>query len=500
VDLNSIVQQAANEPILPKQEQIALAMEIYNKTPKAMEARNKLVKTALRLIIKTVWAWSRRYPHLADDLVAEGMIGYNIGLGKWKPGVNSATPLGYSLNWSKAYIANYLVKNVSVVKFGTTQWQRAAFFKEGGKDPDDTDDEKVKWARVRLQGDFSLDSFVGDGTKTFLDGLADENQSVDEVLEEIEEASIDSARLNAAMDSLMLNERRVIELRFLRSKTLSEVGEEMGFSRERARQLEVRAMGKLKQMLRTDDMKRCKHDIKIRFCGLCSPSPVTIARLAPPEPERLAGGDEERRRLIAVAVEQQALASRKDAAPVVPPAPAPMAEGAPMPPAFVPVVRQQSARLRTLAPENICPNCGGENRTRNGVKHEFCSRCRGTSARKPQNGVERVVKRVARPEVTLPPVQERPQEQPHEEPEDEVVDPIVEEIRQGPVELRAPATRGLRDDIAMSALRGLLARAGPSEYEMGAPEDIQLVAKRAYQLADAMMAARDRDLSDADAA
>jgi RNA polymerase sigma-32 factor len=176
--------------------------------------------------------------------------------------------------WIRAYIQNYILKNWSLVKLGTTQAQRRLFFslartrreleKLGTGEANIVDAEEiarklnVKASEVRemeqrMGGrDLSLDAPMGeDGDATHLDFVeSDSISQVDEVADR-QQAQLTRERIQQALMRLDPRERFIIEHRVMGDSemTLSELGEHFGFSRERARQLEIRAKDKLKAEL-----------------------------------------------------------------------------------------------------------------------------------------------------------------------------------------------------------------------------------------------------------
>jgi RNA polymerase sigma-32 factor len=179
--------------------------------------------------------------------------------------------------WIRAHIHNHILKSFSLVKLGTTQAQRKLFFSlartrreldkmstEHGLDSDGENVEKiakklnVKPAEVEEMSqrmgrrDLSLDAPVGDdGDSTHIDFLAGDGPTQDHEVSSAQERTMLQGGVGAALAQLDARERFIVEQRVMSDQPMSlkEIGEHFGFSRERARQLETRAMEKLEEKL-----------------------------------------------------------------------------------------------------------------------------------------------------------------------------------------------------------------------------------------------------------
>ncbi len=207
------------------------------------------------------------------DLIQEGNIGLMKAVQKFDPN-KQIRLISYAVWWIRAYIQNYILKSWSLVKLGTTQAQRKLFFSlartrreleklKAGEAPLVQVEEiarrlRVKPAEVRemeqrMGGrDLSLDAPVGDdGGNAHVDLVPSPSVSQDIELADKEEAGIINSRVQVALCRLDPRERFIIERRVMneRPMTLKKLGQHFGFSRERARQLEIRAKDKLKEEL-----------------------------------------------------------------------------------------------------------------------------------------------------------------------------------------------------------------------------------------------------------
>ena len=253
-------------PLLVVEEEQRLARLFVKKGD--MDAAHTLVTANLRFVVKVSYEY-RSYGIKMADLIQEGNIGLMKAVQKFDPD-KCIRLISYAVWWIRAYIQNYILKSWSLVKLGTTQAQRKLFFSlartkrelerlQGGVA--ETDPNKIaKRLRVktsevqemsqRMEGrDLSLDAPMGeDGGNSHVDFVVGHDDAQDDHLAQAEEDGLVHDRVNVALGRLDPRERFIIEQRVMSDKpmTLKELGEHFGFSRERARQLEIRAKEKLK--------------------------------------------------------------------------------------------------------------------------------------------------------------------------------------------------------------------------------------------------------------
>ncbi|MDY7228943.1 RNA polymerase factor sigma-32 [Hyalangium rubrum] len=237
-----------------------------------LQAGHLLVTSNLRFAVKVSYEY-RSYGIKMGDLIQEANIGLMKAVQKFDPD-KGIRLISYAVWWIRAYIQNYILKNWSLVKLGTTQAQRKLFFalartrreleKLGSGEGNIVDAEEiarklnvkateVREMEQRMGGrDLSLDAPVGEeGDSTHLDFVESEGASQADEVADRQEAQITRERVRQALMRLDPRERFIIEQRVMGDSemTLSELGEHFGFSRERARQLEIRAKDKLKAAL-----------------------------------------------------------------------------------------------------------------------------------------------------------------------------------------------------------------------------------------------------------
>ncbi len=271
--LDAYLSEIHRFPLLTVEEEQSLARTFRDKGD--ARAAHRLVTANLRFVVKVAHEY-RSYGFTLIDLVQEGNIGLMKAVQKFDPD-KGIRLISYAVWWIRAYIQNHILKSFSLVKLGTTQAQRKLFFSlartrreldamsaEHGLDSDGADPEKiakklnVKRGEVeemtqRMHGrDVSIDAPVGDdGGSTHGDFLAGHSPPHDHALADAQEQKMMQGRIGAALALLDERERFIVEHRFMSDEplTLKEIGERFHVSRERARQLEIRATQKLKREL-----------------------------------------------------------------------------------------------------------------------------------------------------------------------------------------------------------------------------------------------------------
>jgi RNA polymerase sigma-32 factor len=255
-------------PVLDAQEEYMLARRYADHDD--VEAAHKLVTSHLRLVAKIAMGY-RFYGLPVSDLISEGNVGLMRAVKKFEPerGFRLAT---YAMWWIKAAINEYVLNSWSLVKVGTVAAQKKLFFNlrklkarlglyEEGDIPqeaaetiakrlDVTATEVIEMNRRLSRSDSSLNQFVAeDGDTERQDLLVDDKPDQETVLADREDRALGNKLLQEAMTELTPRERRIIEERRLAEnpRTLEEIGEEYGISRERVRQIENRAFAKLQR-------------------------------------------------------------------------------------------------------------------------------------------------------------------------------------------------------------------------------------------------------------
>jgi len=271
--LNRYLSEIRKFPILTAEQEYMLAKRYQeHEDPKAAA---QLVSSHLRLVAKIAMGY-RGYGLPVSDLISEGNVGLMQGVKKFEPdrGFRLAT---YAMWWIKASMQEFILRSWSLVKMGTTAAQKKLFFNlrrmkkqlEAYEDSDLRPEDVTKIAtdlgvpeqevinmnrRMMMGGDASLNvSLRGDeeGSGQWQDWLADDRPLQDETVAAAEESQMRKAMLSEAMESLNERERHILTERRLTDKpqTLEELSQAYEVSRERIRQIEVRAFEKLQKAM-----------------------------------------------------------------------------------------------------------------------------------------------------------------------------------------------------------------------------------------------------------
>ncbi len=269
--LNIFLKEIEKYPVLNKEEEYKLALRYHEE--KDLEAANTLVVSNLRFVVKIAREYMS-YGFPLSDLVQEGTIGLMKAVKKFDP-YKGYRLISYAVWWIRAGIQNHIMKFWSQVKIGTTQAQRKLFHKIGKakkklniENNEMTEQEVSKVAKLfgvkdkdvidmefrMASRDYSLDATsTEDNTVTYLDVLSDNRANQENILESIEANEISNQGIKNGFEKLSAREQKVIESRYLKNppEKLRELGEELGISKERVRQIEVHALKKLKGAVET---------------------------------------------------------------------------------------------------------------------------------------------------------------------------------------------------------------------------------------------------------
>ena len=272
-NLSKYLARIRSFPILEKDEEYMLAKAWSERED--VEAAHQLVTSHLRLVAKIAMGY-RGYGLPLSDLISEGNIGMMHAVKKFDPerGFRLAT---YAMWWIKASIQEYILRSWSLVKIGTTAAQKKLFFNlrrlkgkidaiDGGDlRPDqvthiaetlDVDESEVISMNQRMSGgDKSLNTPMAsdiDGGGEWQDWIEDNRENQEVAFAEREEFEAQYSVMRDAIEGLNPREQRIIQARRLTEPplTLEDLSEEFEVSRERIRQIEVRAFEKLAEAVK----------------------------------------------------------------------------------------------------------------------------------------------------------------------------------------------------------------------------------------------------------
>jgi len=265
-DLDRYFAEIRRYPLLSREEEVAYSKRWQEHGDEA--ALDKLVGSHLRLVAKVARSYSGYGLPLAD-LISEGNVGLVRAAEKFDAdrGFRFSTYAGW---WIRAAIQEYVLYSWSLVKMGTTAAQKKLFFnlrrikadlkefEDGDLDPetvatiadrlDVPEDEVVQMNRRLSSGDFSLNETAHEEGEEWINRLADETQGPDATVAELDELDWRRALMQDGLETLNDRERRILKARRLvdEPQTLQTLSDEYGISRERVRQIEGRAIEKLR--------------------------------------------------------------------------------------------------------------------------------------------------------------------------------------------------------------------------------------------------------------
>lgn len=271
--LRRYLEEVKQYPLLSAEEEFKLVQRLRENGD--LDAAKALVSANLRLVVKIAFEYKSIYANLLD-LVQEGNIGLMKAVSKFDP--TKGARLGYySSWWIRSYILKYLLDNFRLVKIGTTQAQKKLFYHllrekdrleaqgllAGPKllaEKLDVREKDVIEMSQRLSSrgsEMSLDTPVDssdEGSSSYMNFLRDDHESADDAVARNQLLSLLHDRLPDFEKTLNDKEQRLLKERLLAEepKTLQEVADQYGLTRERARQIEVKVIQKLREFLKPD--------------------------------------------------------------------------------------------------------------------------------------------------------------------------------------------------------------------------------------------------------
>ncbi len=276
-NLSRYLQEIRKFPMLTAEEELELSRRW--REHEDLEAAHKLVTSHLRLVAKIAMGY-RGYGLPVGELISEGNVGMMQAVKRFDPdrGFRLAT---YAMWWIRAAIQEYILHSWSLVKMGTTAAQKKLFFNlrrlkgqmqaidEGDLKPEQVEkiatvlgvpeQDVINMNRRLAAPDHSLNAPVrADSEGEWQDWLVDESESQESSIGEREELTGRKALLATALQTLNARERHILQERRLKDNptTLEDLSQEYNISRERVRQIEVRAFEKLQKAMKAQIAER----------------------------------------------------------------------------------------------------------------------------------------------------------------------------------------------------------------------------------------------------
>lgn len=261
--LESYIQSANSFPILSQEDETRLARRLWDDGD--LEAAQQLILSHLRFVVAIARGY-KGYGLPQADLIQEGNIGLMKAVKRFDP-TRGVRLVSFAVHWIKAEIHEFIMRNWRLVKIATTKQQRKLFFNlrsmKQGLDtlsPNEVDaiaaqlgvkSEEVVEMEKRFNGaDVSLEPLTDDEDESFspISYLTDGSEP-SQILENAQLVQLREAGLQQSLESLDERSRHIIEARWLREKdaaTLHELADELGVSAERIRQIEAKALQKIR--------------------------------------------------------------------------------------------------------------------------------------------------------------------------------------------------------------------------------------------------------------
>jgi len=273
--IDAYIQAVNRIPLLSAEDERALATRLRKDND--LEAAGQLVLSHLRLVVSVARGYlGYGLPHA--DLIQEGNIGLMKAVKRFEPG-RGVRLVSFAIHWIKAEMHEYILRNWRLVKVATTKAQRKLFFNlrsmKRGLAPLTADEikhvaatlkvkpEEVVEMETRLAGrDIAFETDDDDDDAAYAPAqylAADPEAEPSRVLEAEEDGNVDAAGLHDALAALDPRSRRIVEARWLKEKdgaTLHDLAAEFKVSAERIRQLEMKAMEKMRKVLQAQGMPR----------------------------------------------------------------------------------------------------------------------------------------------------------------------------------------------------------------------------------------------------
>lgn len=243
--LQSYLVEISRYPVLSQEEEFTIA-ERYHRE-KSMEDAHRLVISNLRYVVKIALEF-RQYGCRLADLIQEGNIGLMVAVKKFNP-YKGFRLITYATWWIKSFMQDYILKTRGMVKRNARALKRKLFYRNAPGDGAIPLGASIE--AVDSHHDLSLNTALSDDNTTHLDMLRDDSSDPVEAVAEAQERALVKKEVHGALALLDKRERMIVERRLMRDEpeSLQKIGDRLGVTRERVRQIEDSAMKKLQKSL-----------------------------------------------------------------------------------------------------------------------------------------------------------------------------------------------------------------------------------------------------------
>jgi RNA polymerase sigma-32 factor len=243
--LQSYLVEINRYPVLSQEEEFTIAERYYRE--KSMKDAHRLVISNLRYVVKIALEF-RQYGCRLADLIQEGNIGLMVAVKKFNP-YKGFRLITYATWWIKSFIQDYILKTRGMVRRNARALKRKLFYRN--TPGEDAIPMGASTEVVDAHHDLSLNTALYDDNTTHQDMLRDDSADPVEAVAEAQERALVKREVAGALALLDKRERMIVENRLMRDKpeSLQKIGDRLGVTRERVRQIESSAMKKLQKNL-----------------------------------------------------------------------------------------------------------------------------------------------------------------------------------------------------------------------------------------------------------
>ena len=244
--IQSYLAEVNRYPVLSAEDEFTVAERYYRN--RSIEDAHTLVISNLRYVVKIALEF-RNYGCRLADLIQEGNIGLMTAVKKFNP-FKGFRLITYATWWIRSFIQEFILKSKGLVRRGTKALKKKLFYKNA-LPSGETGNASIDEDPIQATNDLSLNAAIGEDSTTHLDLLTDEGPGPVEATAMRQESAIVKREVSGALALLNEKERIVIENRVMADEpeSLQALGDKLGLTRERVRQIESQALKKLERSL-----------------------------------------------------------------------------------------------------------------------------------------------------------------------------------------------------------------------------------------------------------